>query len=295
VIVKAEFNKSELENHGNILDEINQDAVIYQNNNDQEKFEEQLILMKERQKEIASIILGVNISDAYVTEGWNFPFRDVSEVTPMGGTEPVLTCSIPEKIPAHLQKIRQSDMFQMFAGKYFQHQLTIDISDERYSGGLVHYDLIATADDKLFSASTDFHLDSCTDEMKWSYFLLCKDLRSEGHTATRIKSEITSSLGSDEFCNIEFEQWHQNLRTYQAKISKEIDTLTQGYIPMDSQDNESYRYFLEFQRLGLLNDIMRYYESENLDHKKLQEDVAEYNKKFGSLPEELLEIIEGRK
>ena len=92
--------------------------------------------MKEKQKEIASKILGVNISDAYVAEGWNYPFRDKSEIRPMAGTEPITTCNIPERIPIHLQKIRQSEMFQMFVGKYSQHQLMIDISDERYHNGI---------------------------------------------------------------------------------------------------------------------------------------------------------------
>ena len=295
VTVKSDLDRNDLENLASILDEINQNAIIHQKNNNQEKFEKQLILMQEKQAEIASTIWGLNISDAYVAEGWNYPFRDASEIKPMAGTEPISVCNISEKIPVHLQTIRQSDMFQMFTGKYSQYPLTIDISDERYSGGLVHYDLIATSDDGLFTAGTYFHLDSCTDEMKWPYFLLCKDLGSEEHTATRIKSEIKSSLESDEFCNIEFEPWHQSLRAYQVKISKEIDALTQGDVPMDSQGNTSYRYFLDVQRLGLLNDIIRYYESEYSDHEKMQEDVAEYNRKFGSVPEKLLEIIEERK
>ena len=250
--------------------------------------------MQEKQKEIASDILNIHISDAYVAEGWNFPFMDMSEVTPITSAEPIRTCSIPEKIPAHLQKIRESDMFQMFAGKYSEHQLMIDISDERNSGGLVHYDLISTSEDKLFSASTYFHLDSCTDEMKWTYFLLCKDLKSEEHTATRIKSEIVSSLENDEFCNIEFEPWHQDLSAYQTKISEELKSLTQVDILTDSPDDTSHIRFMEAQRLGLLNDIIRYYDSENSDHEKMQEDIAEYNKKFGSLPDELLGIIEKR-
>ena len=275
--------------------EINHHGTLYKDSKNSEKFEEYRILMQETQKEIASHILDIYISDAYVVEGWNFPFRDVSEITQMAGTDPVAVCSIPEKIPVHLQHIRESDMFEMFAGKYSQHQLTIDISDERYSGGLIHYDIITTSDDGLFSASTYFHLDSCTDEMKWPYFLLCKDLKSEEHTSTRIKSEIVSSLKNNEFCNVEFEPWHQDLRDYQAKISKEIDTLTQGNMVTDSQDDSNHRYFMEVQRLGLLNDIMRYYESEDSDFEEMQKDVSEYNKKFGSLPDELLEIIEKRK
>ena len=295
VTVKSDLDKKDLDNFAEILDEMNQDAAIYQKNNNQEKFEKQLILMKEKQKGIASSILGINISDAYVAEGWNFPFKGSSEVTVFNPKFEKAICNIPEKIPAHLQKIRQSEMFQMFVGKYSQHQLTIDISDERYGEGLVHYDLIATSDDELFTARTYFHLDSCTDEMKWPYFLLCKDTKSDEHIATRIKSEIISSLQNNEFCDIEFEPWHQDLRDYQAKISEELHRLTQVEVPMDSEGIPSQKFFSDFQRLGLLNDIIRYYESENSDYDKMQDDLTEYNKKFGSLPEELSEIIGQRK
>ncbi|MDH3341164.1 MAG: hypothetical protein OEL84_07755 [Nitrosopumilus sp.] len=295
VIVKSGLDRNELDNFASILAEINEESIIHQKNNNQEKSEIQLNLMKEKQKEIASKILGVDISKAYVAEGWNYPFKESSEVTMFNPEFEKPVCSISEKIPVHLQIIQQSEMFQMFVEKYSQHRLMIDISDERYGEGLVHYDLIATSDDESFTARTYFHLDSCTDEMKWPYFLLCKDTRSEEHIATRIKSEIISSLENNEFCNIEFEPWHQDLLDYQAKISEELHRLAQGKVPIDSEGVPSQNFFSDFERLGLLNDIIRYYESENLDYEKMQEDVAEYNKKFGSLPDEFLELIEKRK
>ena len=295
VTVKSDLDGNDLESFAGILDEINRQAVISQKNSNQEKFEKYLILMKEKQAEITSEILELDISDAYVTEGWNYPFKESSEVTMFNPEFEKPVCSISEKIPVHLQIIQQSEMFQMFVEKYSQHRLMIDISDERYGEGLVHYDLIATSDDESFTARTYFHLDSCTDEMKWPYFLLCKDTRSEEHIATRIKSEIISSLENNEFCNIEFEPWHQDLLDYQAKISEELHRLAQGKVPIDSEGVPSQNFFSDFERLGLLNDIIRYYESENLDYEKMQEDVAEYNKKFGSLPDEFLELIEKRK
>jgi len=295
VIVKSGLDRNDLENFASILAEINEESIIHQKNNNQEKSEIQLNLMKEKQKEIASKILGVDISEAYVAEGWNYPFKESSEVTVFNPEFEKPVCNIPEKIPVHLQIIQQSEMFQMFAEKYSQHRLMIDISDERYGEGLVHYDLIATSDDESFTARTYFHLDSCTDEMKWPYFLLCKDTRSEEHIATRIKSEIISSLESNEFCNIEFEPWHQDLLDYQAKISEELHRLAQGKVPIDSEGIPSQNFFSDFERLGLLNDIIRYYESENSDYEKMQEDIAEYNKKFGSFPDEFLELIEKRK
>jgi hypothetical protein len=295
VTVKSDLDGNDLENFAGILDEINRQAVISQKNSNQEKFEKYLILMQEKQKEITSKILELDISDAYVAEGWNYPFKESSEVTMFNPEFEKPVCNIPEKIPMHLQIIQQSEMFQIFVGKYSQHRLMIDISDERHGEGLVHYDLIATSDDESFTARTYFHLDSCTDEMKWPYFLLCKDTRSEEHIATRIKPEIISSLENNEFCNIEFEPWHQDLLDYQTKISDELRILTQGKVSIDSEGIPSQNFFSDFERLGLLNDIIRYYESENSDYEKMQEDVAEYNKKFGSLPDKILELIEKRK
>jgi len=294
VIVKSDLDRNDLDNFASTLAEINEEAVIHQKNGNQEKSERQLNLMKEKQKEIASKILGVDVSDAYVAEGWNFPFKKSSDVTIVGPEFKKQICNIPEKIPVHLQKIRQSEMFQMFVEKYSQHQLMIDISDERYGIGLVHYDLIAASDDGSFTASTDFHLDSCTDEMKWSYFLSCKDVKSDKHISTRIKSEIMSSLESTEFCDIKFEPWHQAIRDYQLKIADELDRLHQKRASATGED-ESYELVSELNRLGLLNNIVRHYESGDTEASKIQEDLREYELKFGSLPDELLDVIEQRK
>jgi len=296
VIVKSNMGRNNLKTWANILSEINRQGIIHQKNGTQQNFDEQMILMQERQKEIASEILGIKISDAYVAEGWNFPFKESSKVTIVNPEFKKPLCNIPENIPVHLQSIQQSEMFQMFASKYSQHQLMMDISDERYSEGWVHYDLIATSDDESFTASTWFHLDSCTTEKIFSpYILFCKDTTNGNSTYTRIKSEIISSLNNDDFCTIQLEPWHQDLRNYQEKISEMIHAITQNDTLVDSDGNLSEKSFWELFRLGLLNDIIRYYESENSDYKKMQENVAKYDREFGSLPDELLEIIEQKK
>jgi len=295
VIVKYDMNRNDPQTWADILSEINRQGIIHQKNGTQQNFDEQMILMRERQKEIASEILGIKISDAYVAKGWNFPFKESSKVTIVNPEFEKPLCNIPENIPDQLQIIQQSEMFQMFAKKYSQYQLMIDISDERYNEGLVHYDLIATSDDESFTASTWFHLDSCTTEKIFSpYILFCKDTTNGNSTYTRIKSEIISSLNNDDFCTIQLESWHRDLRNYQEKISEKIHTITRGDVLVDSDSNLSEKSFWEL-RLGLLNDIIRYYESENSDYKKMQENVAKYDRKFGSLPDELLEIIEQKK
>ena len=130
--------KIKIEKYADILSEINQQGIIYQNDGDSEQFVHQMNMMQQNQKEITSKILGLDINEAYVAEGWNFPFGESSKVTIRIPEFKKPVCDIPEKIPSHLQLIGQSEMFQMFAGKYSQHDLTIDISDERNHGGLIH-------------------------------------------------------------------------------------------------------------------------------------------------------------
>lgn len=282
------------EQYAEILSEINQQATIYQNNGDSEQLTQHMNLMQQKQKEIASKILGVNIYEAYVAEGWNFPFREPSKVTISIPELEKPVCGIPEKIPSHLQLISHSEMFQMFIGKYFQYDLTLDISDER-NHGWIHYNLGATSDDGLFYTSTYFHFDSCTDEMQGSYVLLCKDIKNDKHVSTRIKSEITSTLANDKFCNISLEPWHQGIRDYQTKISNQLEKHSLEKVTIDSERDSSHQFHLEFKRLGLLLDIARYYDSDVLETKKLQKDLAEYERNYGNLPDELLELMEMRK
>ena len=290
IIVKSSIDKKDLDEYAMILEKLNQESIIYQNNKNQKEFEKNKVLMSKKQTEIASKILKVNISDAYISEGWNFPFRDISEVNIINPEFKKPICSIPERIPYHLQKIQQSEMFQIFVGKYSEYKLKIDISDERNHEGLIHYDLIATSDNESLTASTYFHLDSCTDEMKWPYFLWCKDNQKDEHIATRIKSEIISSIENSEFCNIEFEPWHENIREYQSKISSELDELGKK-LESTTDEKESYEISLELRRLGQLNNITRYYESGNAESPDLQEEISKYNRMFGDIPEELKLII----
>lgn len=161
-----------------ILSDINQLGLVYQKNGNSEKFEKQMKLMQEKQQETASHYLGITISEIFIKENWNFPFRESSDVKIMDSEWDDPICEIPENIPFHLQKIRQSEMFQIFSEKYSQNPLLIDISDERNNRGMVHYDLVATSDGKLFTASTQFHLDSCNGEIHYQNVLFCKDTKN---------------------------------------------------------------------------------------------------------------------
>ncbi len=291
VIVKWNSDENDLRKYANIMEELNTQATVYQKDGKQEKFNLQMITMQEKQRKIASEILRVKIFDAYVAKGWNYPFKDTSEIRPMTGTDEIQICNIPENIPTHLKAIQKSDMFQIFAGKYSQDTLSIDISDERYSNGTVHYDLSAISDDELFSAITHFHLDSCTNKMKWEYFLLCKDLKNGGHVSTGERSEIISSLESHEFCNIKLEPWHQEIRDYQSRIHDETIKIQQEIEVAMYNGDETYVLNSEMRRLGLLSNIARHYESNYEDLSQMQEDLKKYEQRFGDIPDELLKLL----
>jgi len=298
VIVKSILDQNDLENFADILDEINQEVIIHQKNNNQEKFENQLILMKEKQTEIASRILEVDISDAYVAEGWNYPFRDKSEIKPIPDQEPIPTCDIPEKIPTHLKIIRDSEMFQMFAKKYSKYPLTIDISDERRYESVIHYTLLATSEDGNYHASTYFHINSCTDTTGPYLNLHCSCPTQEDSKHAYLMENIADSLADDSFCMISFKPWQDKLFEYSQRISEESDKIQQKLrMKTESGDvDDMMEIFSELKRLELLNRIS-FDATRNTDDdsKWVTEDILEYNERYGDLPEELLELIGQRK
>ena len=298
VIVKSGLDRNDIENFTSILAEINEEAVIHQKNNNQEKSESQMILMKEKQKEIASKILGVDIFDAYVAEGWNFPFRDSSDIEPLPGQETLPICNIPENIPFHLETIRDSEMFQMFAEKYSKYSLTIDISDERRHNSMVHYDIIATSEDGNYHASTHFHINSCTDQSDPYLNLHCSGLTQEDSKYAYLMENIADSLDDDTFCTISFKPWQEKLFEYSESISEESEKIQQQLqMKMESEDTDELgEIFSEMKRLELLNRIS-FDATRNTDDdgKWVTEDILEYNERYGDLPEDLLELIEQRK
>jgi len=299
--LSPESNKEE--ENSQTLSEINQLGLEYQNN-DSEKFNEQMLLMQEKQKEIASDILGVKISNVYIEENWNFPFKDSSKVNIINNENIVPLCNIPEKIPDHLKIIKQTEMFQMISEKYSEDIIMIDISDERYSGGWIHYDFSVTSSDsnETQQMNTHFHLDSCTGEKIPPDVLMCKNQGDEkSRTHTQIKSEINASLKNyDEFCVIEYGDWHQRLNKYQQKIQSGLESKHQKLAEMDSNQqqyshDEIFVVMMDTWSTGLENNILNHLSSSpyefDVDN---NEELAEYRQKFGELPKELRNLIEQR-
>ncbi|MDH5463726.1 MAG: hypothetical protein OEW49_05400 [Nitrosopumilus sp.] len=133
------FENDTMRSDAETLDEINRQATIQKNNNNQEKFYEQTMLMEEKIKQIASDSLEMNITIALVDlsdpetgiGSDNFPFRNSSEIEISKDKEPFPICDIPEKIPIHLKKFLDEPIFAMFSKKYSDQNTELVIMDER--------------------------------------------------------------------------------------------------------------------------------------------------------------------
>jgi len=283
------------------LSEINQLGLEYQKNNDSEKFSEQMLLMQERQKEVASDILGVKISSVYIDKDWNFPFRNASDIEPFPNEEQAFPiCDIPKNAPTHLEKIRDSDMFSMFSEKYSQNHLEFEMYDERNYNSIIHYSIRAISEDQKRLAGVFFHVDSCTGKISVPYNLDCRDKSQEGfgdnQLQTRFKDEIQSSLDGEEFCVIKLEPWHQKMREYHADIGEQLGQITTGFEESgrneDINEEDIFRFHLEFQRLGLLNDLLRSATSGTMEDEDTPELIAEYIEKYDKLPDDLKLLLD---
>ena len=281
----------------NNLDAINREAILAKAAGDEDKFAMHMSLMQEKLQILASNSLGISVTTLYLEEDYNFPFRDASEVKLRGNqSETIPICDIIPKIPVHLQKIRNTEMFSIFAEKYQKYPIKLIISDERNYISTVHYSIVAKSEDTSYSASTFFHVDSCTDKMEVPYNLSCRDTKNEDFMHTRDQNEIFASLDDDDdFCKIHLEPWKQALYDYSQEISNErkkhfekLDAIK------DLKDN--FDAVMEFQneleRLGLLGNLINHAMTSPLEDKEMQEMVQEYAEKFGDLPDEFLKLIE---
>ena len=277
------------------LSKINQYGITFQKNEHEEKFKEQLTLMQQKQKEIASHYLEINIDKIYLKENYNFPFRDASEIISLNIPSQKPVCDIPPKIPIHLQTIQNSDLFLRFSEKYSPYPITFEMSDERIRTSWVHYSLIATSEDETFTASIFFHVDSCTGEILEEYNLNCRDVIHDESIRTMDKNEVISSLENNEFCTIYFEPWKQALYDYfkiiSEKKNKHLEKLeTISNIPNNYEAVKDFEY--EMERLGRLGNIVGYAMTRDFEDKEFQKMMREYTNVFGDLPDEFLKLID---
>jgi hypothetical protein len=184
---------------GRQLDEINKIAITHFKKKDTEKVNEQRVLMKEKLQKIASDSFGINITKVNLENNY-FPFLPASELKLVDpeSTKPI--CDFSSNIPIQLQKIPDTDMFQLFMEKYSKFSIEIDVQDERRHDSNVHYGIRSISDDGNYSAGMYVHADSCNGEMLSRYFILCYDKTKEELMMANTKERVLSSLKPEEFC-----------------------------------------------------------------------------------------------
>ena len=282
------------EKHSNEIFQINENSKKYQLNGEMQKFNESKILMQEKLKEVYLDYLEIKISEVTLLEG-QYPFWDVQYRVDMFDLEPSSICGFEQNIPLHMQKISQTDNFQRFAKKYSSYHLELIIMDERNTISNIHYGLIAT-NGKNQSASTYFHLDSCTNEItdKEPYHLNCFDENNDYRFSTFNTDDILSSFSNTSFCKIELDPWRQSLFDYSKTLQEKQRQLELQSIA--SEDQVAFGPpFSEMNRLGDLRGIVGYMVQGKSDQQSIQDMIIKFEKQNGSLPEELLELIENRK
>ena len=296
-------NDTIMKSDAEILEEINKQATIHKNNSNLEKFREQVVLMEEKTRHIASDSLEMNITIALVDlsdpetgiGGNNFPFRNSSEIEISKDKEPFPICDIPEKIPTHLKKFLDEPIFAMFSKKYSDQNTELVIMDERPGESLVHYGITATSEDGLFSASTVFHVNTCTDKIKENFPLLfCRNIAQNELHQSFNQDDIIASLQLEDFCTIPLDPWRNSIHEYGKTIQEKRLEL----FDMESKSDNPEKIRInwdEHERLDSLRHITFLIVNNGLESEMTQKTIKEYNKKFGSLPDKLLDVIEQRK
>ena len=296
-------NNTMMKSDAELLDEINRQAVIHKNNDDQDKFHKQATLMEEKIRQIASNSLGMNITVVLVDlsdpdtgiGSHNFPFKDSSEITTSDDSESFPICNIPEKISVHLKKFHDKEIFAMFSEKYSQYSTELVIMDERPGESLVHYGITVTSDDGVFEASTFFHVNTCTDEIQEEFpKLFCRNIENNELEQSFNQDDIIDSLQLEDFCVILLDPWRESIHEYGKIIQeKRLELFDMSDEP---GNHEEVRNMLdEHERLDSLRHITSLIVNGGLESKIAQMEIKEYNEKFGSLPDEFLELIGQRK
>lgn len=283
------------EKYSNEIVQINEQSKKYELAHDVQNYNASKKLMQEKLKAISFDYLEIKISDVLLLDGY-YPFKDVNYVVEKFDLEPSSICDFEQNMPLHMKKISQTENLQLFSKKYSSYHLELDIFDERNNISNIHYGLIAT-NSKNQSASTYFHLDTCTNEItdKEPVSLNCFDRNSDYRFSTFNYDDAISSYSNGNFCKIELDAWRQSLYDY-SQILQEKRRQSEMERMSSVVDQESqWKDFSEMHKQGELGNIVGNMVHGRFDEQKTQDMIKAYEKQYGSLPEELLELIEKRK
>ena len=283
------------EKDSNELVQLNELSKKYQLMEDDQRFNESKKQMQEKLKEISSNYLGLEITQLELLEGY-YPFQNATSWEERFDLEPLSVCNLESKIPLHMQIISQTDNFKIFTKKYAQYKLELSIQDERSHVSNVHYGLIATNAQNQ-SASTYFHVSSCTDERtdKEPYYLYCFDKKNDYRYNTFNHGDIISSYSNGDFCKIELDPWRQSLFDYSKTLQEKRKQLHMESEEKVTDPESHWKFFSEMRKQGDLGNIVGQMVHGKFDDPSTQEMIKQYEKQYDSLPEELLKLIGNRK
>ncbi|MGI0059805.1 MAG: hypothetical protein ACREBJ_08545 [Nitrosotalea sp.] len=283
------------ENDSKVLLQINQQALMYEKNGDRIKLYEETNLMSKKLQDVASKSLGIDNVMITLNDTYDFPFVDPNVITNKSRTGSI-ACDIPTSIPNNLQKIRQTELFQMFANKYSRYGIGLSIMDERRDYSIIHYGLYAN-DANNNTAFTYFHINSCTGQIMnpESYFLGCHDRANNNFITTHNKNNIIASLKLDSFCKIPLDPWQQMAYNYEKDLSKKLIQIQMNHTKIKNNTAATEEaFFNEMSRISLLGSIANSIVEDTFDSNSTQKAITDYNSKYGKLPDELSNIIKQR-
>ena len=282
------------EKHSDELVQLNELSKKYHLAEDAQRFENSKELMQEKIKDISLDYMVLEIAHVELLEGY-YPFQNSTYWAERFGLEPSSVCDFERVIPLHMQKLSQTENFERFTKKYGTYNLELSIQDERSHKSNIHYGLFAT-NSKNQSASTYFHLSSCTNEITDSarLFLNCFDGNTDYRFATHNYDDIVSSYSNGEFCKIVLDPWRQSIFDY-SQVLREKQKLLHQESMQNMADQESQKKLLiEMNKQGELRTLVGTILYDKFDEQGTHDMIKQYEKQYGSLPDELLELIEKR-
>ena len=266
---------------GEILRALDETAKMYRNGGQDAKAEEQEEMFQNKLAEVARGMLGVEISSVYAELFFPGPQDRPGQI-----------CGSAGDIPVHLAKVRDAAWYVAFMEKYSAYPIEMHLNDERPFG--FHYGFVAMSGDGRY-ASAFFHMDPCTDVVTDSagYLLTCRDERSGHVFSTTNQDDINASLKLDDFCVIPIGQWRQSLYDYAKEVSERSHRHFEVEGPVDNYD-DYVAFWHEGERLDALTDLAYTVASDSFADNIIQEKIQGYRDAYGVLPDDFLNLLEGR-
>ena len=275
------------------IDEINQQAINAKETENDDKLESYRHQMQEKLQKTASDELEMPITSIYI-DGISFPFVPADGFRDLELPDAPPICDITSNMKSHLQNIRRAELFQMFDKKYSGYDIDFIIQDERRNDSMVHYGFVAYSSDQNQTAMINFHGNSCNGDILDidKHILSCRNNVKDEFMSTFNKDDILASFEYDEFCTIPLDPWRQSVYEYGKTVSAKMRQHHQKAENMDKSYESVMAFQEEMTKLGELNDLINSIVSGMIDDQVIQGKLNQYNDRFGSLPDEFLELMD---